>query len=251
MQFPLKVQKGDIIVADESAAVGAGDRLESDKGDRRCSCCPVGFFQNLDRNGHEVGLPILEVAGIHDLVSTGDRLRIDITTGIVGQPHHGKILEGSPGPEFLMKTVEAGGLMSVFENRAIPKPMTLLLNNEEVEKALTPRARSPRQRNVYRELAEGAALMGAQSGLLPVKSKANPGFRYRFNHRGRNCREPRWALRITSDMAGHSFTAGVKCLPVATGNRYCGLVILFDIERIEPIAIMPDGATSRKCASPP
>src|SRR5439155_1204563 len=49
---------------------------------------------------------------------------------------------------------------------------------------------------------------------------------------------------ITSDMSGHSFTEGLKrrrILPVATGNRYCGVVILFDIERIEPIAIMPDG----------
>jgi alanine dehydrogenase len=34
-------------------------------------------------------------------------------------------------------------------------------------------------------------------------------------------------------------------LPVATGNRYCGLVILFDLERIEPIAIMPDGVIQK------
>src|SRR5437764_4603210 len=49
-------------------------------------------------------------------------------------------------------------------------------------------------------------------------------------------------------MAGFSFPAGVKrrrILPVATGNRYCGLVILFDIERIEPIAIMPDGVIQK------
>jgi len=57
-----------------------------------------------------------------------------------------------------------------------------------------------------------------------------------------------WALRITSDMAGFSYTAGVKrrrILPVATGGRYCGMVILFDIERIEPIAIMPDGVIQK------
>src|SRR5947207_11118176 len=56
------------------------------------------------------------------------------------------------------------------------------------------------------------------------------------------------ALRVTSDMAGHSLTNGVKrrrSLPVATGNRYCGLVILFDIERIEPSAIMPDGVIQK------
>jgi ornithine cyclodeaminase/alanine dehydrogenase-like protein (mu-crystallin family) len=49
-------------------------------------------------------------------------------------------------------------------------------------------------------------------------------------------------------MAGHSYTAGVKrrrILPVATGKRYCGLVMLFDIERIEPIAIMPDGVIQK------
>ena len=57
-----------------------------------------------------------------------------------------------------------------------------------------------------------------------------------------------WALRITSDMAGFSYTAGVKrrrILPVATGNRYCGLVILFDVEKIEPVAIMPDGVIQK------
>ncbi|PYS21232.1 MAG: hypothetical protein DMG11_28280 [Acidobacteria bacterium] len=36
-----------------------------------------------------------------------------------------------------------------------------------------------------------------------------------------------------------------RILPVATGNRYCGFVILFDIERIEPIAIMPDGVIQK------
>ncbi len=53
---------------------------------------------------------------------------------------------------------------------------------------------------------------------------------------------------MTSDMAGLSFTNGVKrrrILPVATGNNYCGMVILFDIERIEPVAIMPDGVIQK------
>jgi ornithine cyclodeaminase/alanine dehydrogenase-like protein (mu-crystallin family) len=57
-----------------------------------------------------------------------------------------------------------------------------------------------------------------------------------------------WALRVTSDMAGHSFSNGVKrrrILPVATGGRYCGLVLLFDVERIEPVAILPDGVIQK------
>jgi ornithine cyclodeaminase/alanine dehydrogenase-like protein (mu-crystallin family) len=128
--------------------------------------------------------------------------------------------------------------------------MTLLLNNEEVEKALTPADTIIATENVYRELAEGAAFNRPRSQVyLPVESKANPGFRYRFkSQEGGSPGTGVWALRITSDMAGHSFTAGVKrrrILPVATGNRYCGLVILFDIEHIEPIAIMPDGVIQK------
>src|SRR6266699_5605709 len=128
--------------------------------------------------------------------------------------------------------------------------MTLLLNNEEVGNALTPAGTIEATENVYRELAEGAAYNRARSQVyLPVESKANPGFRYRFkSQEGGSPGTGVWALRITSDMAGHSFTAGVKrrrILPVATGNRYCGLVILFDIERIEPIAIMPEGVIQK------
>jgi ornithine cyclodeaminase/alanine dehydrogenase-like protein (mu-crystallin family) len=128
--------------------------------------------------------------------------------------------------------------------------MTLLLNNEEVEKALTPADTIAATESIYRELAEGAAFNRARSQVyLPVESQANPGFRYRFkSQEGGSPGTGVWALRITSDMAGHSFTAGVKrrrILPVATGNRYCGLVILFDIERIEPVAIMPDGVIQK------
>src|SRR5262245_27521247 len=128
--------------------------------------------------------------------------------------------------------------------------MTLLLNNEEVEKALTPADTIASTEDVYRELAAGAAYNRPRSQVyLPVESKAHPGFRYRFkSQEGGSPGTGVWALRITSDMAGHSFTAGVKrrrILPVATGNRYCGLVISFDIERIEPVAIMPDGVIQK------
>src|SRR5947207_11472378 len=128
--------------------------------------------------------------------------------------------------------------------------MTWLLNNEEVEKVLSQADTIAATESVYRELAEGVAFNRPRSQVyLPVESKENPGFHYRFkSQEGGSPGTGVWALRITSDMAGHSFTAGVKrrrSLPVATGDRYCGLVILFDIERIEPIAIMPDGVIQK------
>ncbi|MBV8846240.1 MAG: ornithine cyclodeaminase family protein [Bryobacterales bacterium] len=128
--------------------------------------------------------------------------------------------------------------------------MTLLLNNDEVERALTPEDAIAATECIYRELAEGKAINRPRSQTyLPVESKQNPGFQYRMKtQEGSGVSSGVWALRITSDMAGFSYTAGVKrrrILPVATGGRYCGMVILFDIERIEPVAIMPDGVIQK------
>src|SRR5215472_8204525 len=128
--------------------------------------------------------------------------------------------------------------------------MTLLLTNEEVERALTPDDAIAATECIYRELAEGRAINRPRSQTyMPVESKEHPGFRYRMKtQEGSGAASGVWALRITSDMAGFSYTAGVKrrrIVPAATGNRYCGMVILFDLERIEPIAIMPDGVIQK------
>jgi alanine dehydrogenase len=126
----------------------------------------------------------------------------------------------------------------------------ILLNNDDVEKALTPQDAIAATETIYRELAEGKAINRPRSQTyMPVESKAHPGFHYRMKtQEGSGIDSGVWALRVTSDMAGFSFTAGVKrrrILPIATGNRYCGLVILFDLEKIEPIAIMPDGVIQK------
>ena len=128
--------------------------------------------------------------------------------------------------------------------------MTLLLNNDDVERALRPEDAIASTECIYRELAEGKAINRPRSQTyMPVESREHPGFRYRMKtQEGSGVSSGVWALRITSDMAGFSFTAGVKrrrILPVASGNRYCGMVILFDLERIEPIAIMPDGVIQK------
>ena len=128
--------------------------------------------------------------------------------------------------------------------------MSLLLSNADVERALTAEDAIAATETIYRELAEGCAINRPRSQTyMPVESKQHPGFHYRFkSQEGSGVSSGVWALRITSDMAGFSYTAGVKrrrILPVATGNRYCGMVILFDIEKIEPIAFMPDGVIQK------
>ncbi len=128
--------------------------------------------------------------------------------------------------------------------------MTLLLSNQEVERALDHQDALEATEAILRELAEGQAINRPRTQTyMPVESRENPGFRYRFkSQEGGGVGSGVWALRITSDMAGFSFTNGVKrrrILPVATGNRWVGLVILFDLEKLEPVAIMPDGVIQK------
>jgi ornithine cyclodeaminase/alanine dehydrogenase-like protein (mu-crystallin family) len=95
----------------------------------------------------------------------------------------------------------------------------------------------------------------------------HPGFGFRFkSQEGGNISSGVWATRITSDMVGTEMLAGGvkrrRLLPVATGNRYCGLITLFSLTKIEPVAIIHDsyiqkfrvGATSalglRELANP-
>jgi ornithine cyclodeaminase/alanine dehydrogenase-like protein (mu-crystallin family) len=124
--------------------------------------------------------------------------------------------------------------------------VTLLLTNKDVEQALVPEEAIAATESIYREIAEGKAINRPRTmTYLPTHSKANPDFQYRCkSQEGGSAQCGVWALRVTSDMAGFSYSGGVKrrsLMPVATGNQYCGFVILFDIERIEPIAILHDG----------
>src|SRR5438477_10803863 len=90
--------------------------------------------------------------------------------------------------------------------------MTLLLNNEEVEQALTPQDAIAATESIYRELAEGKALNRARSQVyLPAESRENPGFHYRMKtQEGGSLDCGVWALRVTSEMAGFAYTADAK-----------------------------------------
>src|ERR1700689_424337 len=107
----------------------------------------------------------------------------------------------------------------------------ILLNNDEVEQALTPQDAISSTETIYRELAEGKAINRPRSQTyMPVESREHPGFHYRFkSQEGGGVASGVWALRITSDMAGFSYPAGGKrrgILPGATGNAYCGRGLL-------------------------
>ena len=111
--FPQKVQKGDIIVAGRNFGCSSGRAIAAKaiKATGVSAVLAEGFSRTFYRNGHEVGLPILELPGIHDLVQNGDRIRVDIANGTAANLTSGKALKGSPAPDFLLEMLRAGGLI--------------------------------------------------------------------------------------------------------------------------------------------
>ena len=112
-EFPKSVKKGDIIVAGRNFGCSSGRAIapKAIKATGVAAVVAEGFSRTFYRNGHEIGLPILEVPGIHELVRTGDRLRVDIAKGEVTNLTSGKSLQGSPAPQFLLDMLRAGGLI--------------------------------------------------------------------------------------------------------------------------------------------
>jgi 3-isopropylmalate/(R)-2-methylmalate dehydratase small subunit len=117
-QFPKEVQSGDILVAGRNFGCSSGRAIapKALKATGISAIVTELFSRTFYRNGHEIGLPLLEVPGVHDLVETGDRLRIDITRGLVENLTSGKSLRGNPPSEFLLEMLQAGGLIPMLKS---------------------------------------------------------------------------------------------------------------------------------------
>ena len=115
--FPNKVQPGDILVAGRNFGCSSGRAIAS-KALKATGISAIVcdlFSRTFYRNGHEIGLPLLEVPRVHDLVETGDRVRVDIRGGVIENLSSGKSLRGTPPPEFLLEMVQAGGLIPLLK----------------------------------------------------------------------------------------------------------------------------------------
>src|SRR5215471_8693958 len=116
--FPKKVQPGDILVAGRNFGCSSG-RAIAPKALKAAGISAIVaelFARTFFRNGYEIGLPLLEVPGIHELVETGNRLRVDIVHGTVENLTSGKPLTGNPPPEFLLEMLRAGGLIPFLKS---------------------------------------------------------------------------------------------------------------------------------------
>ena len=115
--FPKKVQRGDILVAGRNFGCSSGRAiaLKALTATGITVIVAEGFSRTFYRNGHEIGLPLLEAPGVHELVETGDRLRVDVVRGLVENLSSGKSIRGNPPPAFLLEMLQAGGLIPLLK----------------------------------------------------------------------------------------------------------------------------------------
>lgn len=124
--------------------------------------------------------------------------------------------------------------------------MTLLLENADVERVLTAEACIDALEAAFRDLAAGEAVNRPRSHTY---TPLGDGHWYLFKSMdGSIPRLGVHAIRLSSDHT-HEFSRGGQRrrekLPAAPGGRYVGLVLLFDIHTLEPLAIIQDGHLQR------
>lgn len=119
----------------------------------------------------------------------------------------------------------------------------LILNNQEIESILSMDTCLNLLEPAYRQLAEGKAVNRPRTDLyLPFPETSGV---YAFKSMEAGLFDPKVvALRLNSDVIRWEKrgTRVVKeKIPVAPGNKWVGLILLFSAETGEPLAILPDG----------
>lgn len=111
--FAGAVQAGDVIVAGENFGCGSSrEHAPLALKGAGVSCVVARSFARIFyRNAINVGLPILESPTAAEAVEKGHILEIDLERGEIHDRTAGAVYKAEPYPPFMMKIIEAGGLV--------------------------------------------------------------------------------------------------------------------------------------------
>lgn len=111
--FVSKMQRGDIIVADENFGCGSS-REHAPIALKAAGVAAVvapTFARIFYRNAFNMGLPIFELPQSME-IKEGERISIDMEAGTIENLSSGKTYRFTPIPEFMQALLGAGGLMN-------------------------------------------------------------------------------------------------------------------------------------------
>jgi 3-isopropylmalate dehydratase small subunit len=118
-EFMLKMQVGDIIIADKNFGCGSSREHAPIAIKAAGISCVVAktFARIFYRNAFNTGLPILESVEAVEEIKPGDELRIDSSAGKIENLTTGKIYQAKPIPPFMQELIDDGGLMAHISKR--------------------------------------------------------------------------------------------------------------------------------------
>ena len=111
--FVSRVQKGDIIVAEDN--FGCGSSREHAPIAIKASGVSLvianTFARIFYRNAINIGLPILECPEAVKAIRAGDTVSCDLAKGVITDETTGETFRAQPFPDFIQKIIDAGGLL--------------------------------------------------------------------------------------------------------------------------------------------
>ncbi|MBN1889988.1 MAG: 3-isopropylmalate dehydratase small subunit [Thermoflexales bacterium] len=117
--FAALVQAGDIVIGGEN--FGCGSSREHAplalKGAGVACVVAKSFARIFYRSAINTALPILECSQAVQETEKGDTLTVDLQAGLITNARTGRSYQTAPLPEFVMKIVQAGGLVPYTRER--------------------------------------------------------------------------------------------------------------------------------------
>ena len=115
--FVKKVQKGDIIVAEDNFGCGSS-REHAPLAIKASGVSLVianTFARIFYRNAINIGLPILECPAAVRAIKAGDIVSCDLAKGVIRNETTGETFTAQPFPPFIQNIIDAGGLLASLQ----------------------------------------------------------------------------------------------------------------------------------------
>ncbi len=117
------VEQGDIIVG--GANFGCGSSREhaplAIKASGAKCVIAASFARIFYRNAINIGLPILECPEAAANIQPGDKITVDLASGVICDETTGKAFQAAPFPPFIENIIQSGGLMESLKARGLAK----------------------------------------------------------------------------------------------------------------------------------
>lgn len=115
--FVKNVSEGDIIVADKNFGCGSSrEHAPIAIKESGISCVIAKSFARIFyRNSINIGLPILECEEAVKNIESGDRVKVDFTSGIITNLTKNESYNSQPFPEFMQDIMKSNGLVNYIK----------------------------------------------------------------------------------------------------------------------------------------